>query len=270
MSHENASAVLRDLRHEGRLIPFVGAGLSKPLGLPDWSLLIEFIARQLDYDPEVFKLNGNELQLAEYYVALKHSIGPLRDEIDRLSNPSADAIRQSRTHAALVDMQLPLIYTTNYDRIIERAFEMKRAKYYAVADLDDIANVPPGEATQVVKLHGTFDRDASMVLTETSYFDRLEFESPIDIKMRADVLGKTLLFLGYSLNDINIRYMLYKLSKMRKRARREARRYPSAYLTTFGSNEIQRTLLAEWDIAIIDLDPVDKTASLATFLESLL
>jgi len=35
-----------------------------------------------------------------------------------------------------------------------------------------------------VKLHGTFDDDASLVLTETSYFDRLEFESPIDIKMR--------------------------------------------------------------------------------------
>jgi hypothetical protein len=29
---------LRDLRAEGKLVPFVGAGLSRPLGLPSWGL----------------------------------------------------------------------------------------------------------------------------------------------------------------------------------------------------------------------------------------
>ena len=111
--------------------------------------------------------------------------------------------------------------------------------------------------------------DSLLVLTETSYFDRLEFESPIDIKMRADILGKTLLFIGYSLNDINIRYMLYKLHKMRKQMRREMSNLPRAYLTSFGSNEIQSKLLAEWNIRIVDLDPSNKTDSLAEFLEKL-
>lgn len=50
MSDANVSTILRDLRRDGRLIPFVGAGLSKPLGLPDWSTLIDFIAKQLDYE----------------------------------------------------------------------------------------------------------------------------------------------------------------------------------------------------------------------------
>ena len=71
-------------------------------------------------------------------------------------------------------------------------------------------------------------------------------------------------------HKINKVLLLNRLSKMRKHVRREALRYPSAYLATFGSNEIQRALLAEWDIAILDLDPVDKTASLTEFLESLL
>ena len=270
MSDVNVSTILRDLRRDGRLIPFVGAGLSKTLGLPDWSTLIDFIAKQLDYEPEVFKLNGNDLQLAEYYVAIKRSIGPLRSEMDRRFNPSDDQIRESRAHGALVEMKLPLIYTTNYDRIIERAFALRGATSHTIANLDDIASAPTDTSTQIVKLHGTFDDDASLVLTETSYFDRLEFESPIDIKMRADILGKTLLFIGYSLNDINIRYMLYKLHKMRRQMRREALRYPSAFLTTFGSNEIQSTLLAEWNISIVDLDPGHRTDSLAEFLESLI
>lgn len=261
---------LRDLRRDGRLVPFVGAGLSKALGLPDWSTLIDFIAEELNYDPEVFKLNGNDLQLAEYYVAIKRSIGPLRSEMDRRFNPSDAQIRESKAHGALVEMKLPLLYTTNYDRIIERAFALRGVTSHTIANLDDIASAPADTSTQIVKLHGTFDDDASLVLTETSYFDRLEFESPIDIKMRADILGKTLLFIGYSLNDINIRYMLYKLHKMRRQMRREALRSPSAFLTTFGSNEIQSTLLAQWDISIVDLDPVRRVDSLAGFLESLI
>jgi hypothetical protein len=269
MTKDDETDILRELRVEGRLIPFVGAGLSIPLGLPSWSRLLDIIARQLDYDPDVFKLNGNNLQLAEYYVAIKGSIGPLRSEMDRLFDPADEQIKSSRAHTALVDMNLPLIYTTNYDRIIERAFELRGAPCHTISNIDDIATAPP-DATHVVKFHGTFSDDASLVLTESSYFDRLEFESAIDIKLRADILGKTLLFIGYSLGDINIRYMLYKLHKLRVQAKRSGRRYPSAFLATFGSGQIQRLLLARWDVSIVELDPEDKTASLGLFLESLL
>jgi hypothetical protein len=79
--------LLRDLRADGKLIPFVRSGLSRPLGLPSWSELIDLVARELDYDPAVFKVNGNQLQLAEYYVAAKGSRGPLRRVMDRSFNP---------------------------------------------------------------------------------------------------------------------------------------------------------------------------------------
>ncbi len=240
-----------------------------PLGLPSWSSLIGIIANQLGYDPEVFKLNGDERQLAEYFVATKGGIGPLRSELDRRFNPADELIEKSRAHAALVDMGLPLIYTTNYDRIIERAFELKGVPCHTIANIDDIAASAP-DATQVVKFHGSFDDDASLVLTESSFFERLEFESAIDIKLRADILGKTLLFIGYSLSDINIRYMLYKLHKLRLGVRREGKRYPTAYLTTFGTGEIQRLLLARWDVSIVELDPIDPVNSVGELLESLL
>ena len=96
MPSADPSTTLRELRRDGRLIPFVGAGLSMPLGLPSWSSLLDIIAGQLGYDPEVYRSNGNPLQFAEYYVAAKGSIGPLRSEMDRLFNPSDDAIRGSR------------------------------------------------------------------------------------------------------------------------------------------------------------------------------
>ena len=260
---------LRDLRTDGKLIPFVGAGLSRPLGLPSWGDLIDLIAEQLGYDPDVFKCNGDELQLAEYYVATKGSIGPLRSVMDKAFNPVDAKIAQSRSHSALVEMKLPLIYTTNYDEIIERAFELKNRPCHPISNIDDIANAP-SDVTHVVKFHGTFSDDASLVLTESSYFERLQFESAIDIKLRADTLGRSLLFIGYSLSDVNIRYMLYKLHKLREQVTRSGKRAPSAYLTTFGTGDIQRTLLARWDVSIIDLDPLDKSTSLDEFLEALL
>lgn len=262
--------ILIDLITKGKLIPFIGAGLSRPLGLPDFSTLIDIIARELDYDPEVFRLNGTPQQLAEYYVAIKGSIGPLRSEMDRKFNPSDGKILSSRSHNALVKMKLPLLYTTNYDRIIERAYQLKNTKYHSIASIDDMVSAPADDTTHIVKFHGTFSNDSSLVLTESSYFDRLEFEAALDIKLRADMLGKVLLFVGYSLNDLNIRYMMYKLFKLREAVKRDGKRMPSAYLVTFGSGEIQKTLLARWDVNIIELDPIDKQKSTDEFLESLL
>jgi hypothetical protein len=228
---------------------------------------MDIIAEQLGYDPEVFKLSGNNLQLAEYYVVSK-GIGPLRSEMDKLFDPEDEKITSSKSHNLLVDMQFPIIYTTNYDEIIERAFRLRNVPCHPIASIDDITTAP-AQATQVVKFHGTFANDASLVLTESSYFDRLEFESAIDIKLRADMLGKCLLFIGYSLSDINIRYMLYKLHKLRDLVRRDADRTPSAYLTSFGAGDVQRSLLAQWDISVVELDPTNKRESMEAFLEGL-
>ncbi len=250
-----------------KLIPFVGAGLSINLGLPSFSQLIDKIAEELKYDAAVFKVNGNNLQLAEYYVAVKGAIGPLRSILDRSFDPTDEQIKSSVAHTALVQMNLPVIYTTNYDNIIEKSFELLNKPVCAIVNIDDISSAPDN-ATQIVKFHGTFSDDESLVLTESNYFERLSFESALDIKLRADMLGKCLLFIGYSLDDVNVRYMLYKLFKLRQQVRNSrTRSLPSAYLTTFGSGEIQKTLLAQWNVTIIELDPLNKQESIENFLK---
>jgi NAD-dependent SIR2 family protein deacetylase len=250
-----------------KLIPFVGAGLSMNLGLPSFSQLIDKIAEELGYDPAVFKLNGNNLQLAEYYVAVKGAIGPLRSILDRSFDPTDEQIKNSVAHNTLVQMNLPVIYTTNYDNIIEKSFELLNKPVCTIANIDDISSAPDN-ATQIVKFHGTFTDDESLVLTESNYFERLSFESAMDIKLRADMLGKCLLFIGYSLDDVNVRYMLYKLFKLRQQVKNSrTRSLPSAYLTTFGTGEIQKTLLAQWNVTIIELDPINKQESIEHFLK---
>ena len=74
----------RNIMLAGKLIPFIGSGLSARFDFPTWNGLQDVIAGELDWDPAVFKLSGNYLQLAEYYVAKKGAIGDLRSKLDKM------------------------------------------------------------------------------------------------------------------------------------------------------------------------------------------
>jgi SIR2-like protein len=261
----------QELLSHGKLIPFIGSGLSARFGFPTWGGLVDIIAEELGWDPEVFRLSGNFLQLAEYYVVTKGSIGPLRSKLDKLFAASEDKIAGSRAHEKLIELNFPIIYTTNYEDVIERAFRIHGPKYKkkckAISNIDDLMSLAADE-TQVVKFHGTFDSDESLVITETNYFDRLEFESPLDIKLRADMLGRSLLFIGYSFSDINVRLMLYKLNKLLE-YQKVPSLSPTAIMTSFGTTEIERKLLAKWNVSIVELDPLDRVKSIDGFLGEL-
>ena len=199
-----------------RVILFAGAGISMGLKLPSWSQLIARMAGELGFDPDVFNSYGNFQSLAEYYVLEKGSIGPLRSLMDREWHSKEIHIEESAVHRLLLDLNFPILYTTNYDRWLEAAHEQIKRDYVRIAKVDDMVKIREG-VPQIVKFHGDFDDDSSLVLTESSYFDRLEFQSALDLKLRADVLGRSVLFVGYSFSDLNIRYLFYKLAKLWER-----------------------------------------------------
>lgn len=253
---------------EQKAMLFVGAGLSKNLGLPTFDELINHLAEELGFDPQVFHLSGDYLSLAEYYRIKKGSLGSLRSWMDRTWHDSKIDIKQSEIHKSIVQLKFPIIYTTNYDRWLEKSFEAYDIKFSKITNVADIAKIRNG-ATQIVKLHGDFDDDASIVLTESSYFDRLNFESPLDIKLRADTLGRTILFIGYSLTDINIRYLLYRLHKQWQSPDVEYAR-PRSYVFLSRPNLIQEEVLKARGIEPIISSEDDPRQGLESFLKDLL
>ena len=260
---------LKELSFEKKLIPFIGAGFSFPLGLPSWNTLIKNLAEKLGWDSDVFVQSGNNnyLQLAEYFV-IKKSIGELRHELSKGMFVNEESLKKSASHQMLTALQPKIIYTTNYDEAIENSFKLYSKNYSVIRNINDFKN-PSDDHTLIYKFHGDFIEDKSLVLTETSYFDRMAFEDPLDIRLRSDVLNNTLLFLGYSLSDINTRFLFYKLAKI-KRDLKDANIDFSAVMVTFGVSEIQRELLKNWNIEIVELSPVHKTESLIDFLEILI
>jgi hypothetical protein len=247
-------------------ILFVGAGLSMHLGLPSWPALMKDIGKELDFDPDIFLGFGNFLALAEYYEITKGSIEPLAKTLDAKWHGPGYDVGKSNAHKLVVELGFERIYTTNFDRWIEKAFERCRVPYHKIVDVNDIADSRPG-VTDIIKFHGDFDRGDTLVITESNYFDRLQFEAPLDILLRADALHRPILFIGYSLGDINMRYLFHKLWKIWSGAKiQDARK--KFYIFMSRPNPIEEKIYEKWGITPI-VDGVGGSAGLIQFLESL-
>ncbi|MFH5923217.1 SIR2 family NAD-dependent protein deacylase [Roseomonas xinghualingensis] len=260
---------LAEVVRERRAILFVGAGLSMTVGLPSWRKLIEHMGEELGLDPACFLNSDSSYQtLAEYYRLQKGSIGPLRSWMDRNWSVTEEKIRASRLHEIVVRLDFPIIYTTNYDANLETAFRVHDRPYVKIANTRDIAKAH-NKATQIIKYHGDFEDDQSLVIAETDYLNRLSFSSPLDIKLWADALGRTLLFIGYSMSDLNIRLLLHKLAQIWRDSGYEKDR-PSPFVFMPRRNDVQEAVLAQWGINVIAGEGENPAASLALFLEELL
>lgn len=250
-----------------RAILFVGAGVSMSVGLPSWALIVEHMADELGVPAEILD-DVSYQTLAEFYRLRSGSIGPLRSWMDRQWNVPPDRVANSRLHSLIVELNFPIIYTTNYDRNLEVAFDMHGCRYHRIANARDIA-AAHGDATQIVKFHGDFEDDTSLVLAETDYFNRLSFEAPLDVKFKADALGRTILFIGYSMSDINIRLLLHRLWQTWQRSGHERDR-PRSFVFMPSGNVIQETVLGSWGITLLHGDVADPGEALVAFMAALL
>lgn len=250
------------------VVLFVGAGVSSTLGAPTWGQLIEQMGRDLGYDPDVFSARGaSYLTLAEFYKLKKGSIGPLRSWMDTSWHVDDEVLEKSEVHRLITEIGFPIIYTTNYDRYLEGSFRIHNKPYLKIVDVRDISQIN-GNETQIVKFHGDFDNDNSIVITETAYFERLSFEYPLDVKLRSDALGKTILFIGYSLNDMNIRLLMHKIWRTWQ-ASGHAKSRPSSYVFLPTPDPIQEVVLRQWDVKVISEDASDPKSALEAFLKRL-
>lgn len=252
---------------KGQVIPFVGAGISMALGLPSYGALIHELGDHVGFDGSIFEGLGDYLTLAEYYHLEKDGLLELQRHLQLKWKKSQKEVLASPVHRALVALKCKLIYTTNFDGFIEQAHRGLNQRYRTIRSAKDLVDLPD-DRVHIVKLHGDLSSPSTMVFTETSYFERLSFEAPLDVKLRADVLGKSLLFIGYSLSDINIRYLLFRLQRQwEKEVKPELR--PKAYVFMGRPNQVLSRVLDKRGVEPIVADTTNESESLADFLTAL-
>jgi len=159
--------------------------------------------------------HGGDLQHVSMLYELARSRSSLIDAI-------ADAVhggkRPSRLLLALAEMDFPVVLTTNYDDLYERALRrVGKDPIVRVHSLDTGLHITAEDVMSgrpvLVKLHGDISRPESIVITEEDYFEYLvqmvaQRGSMLPLALRRLMRDGSVLSLGYGHGDLNIRVML--------------------------------------------------------------
>lgn len=269
---------LRRLYRAGRVIPFVGAGVSMSMEWksksgemvrgPSWKEVVDEACRQLGHeDPELLRFRGNDLQILEYFLGKKGNFAPLTNWLVRRFDVDDDAIRASTVHALLAQLEASTkFYTTNYDDLLERALKLKGRTVRVIAGERDMAGAE--DNVEVVKFHGDFDNPDLMVFSEGHYYRRLRLDTPIDLKLRSDLLNRVALFIGYSYSDLNVGFLFDVLNEMLK-SLPGTDTGKRAYIVVHNPSDFEYTLFRRRSIEIIPTYGDDRTSTLAEILEDI-
>jgi hypothetical protein len=269
---------LRALYREGRLIPFVGAGVSTSVqwlsaGLlkrgPSWRELVDQAARYLGFtDPDLLRVRGTDLQILEYFHAKRSGFGQLHQWLVREMAPPDDALRASPIHQRLAALdRCRLLYTTNYDDLIERAFSLLGRRCHTVVIEPDMGRFDSDpRACELVKFHGDLLHPDTMVLSESDYENRLSLRTPMDFRLRSDVLGRALLFIGYSFRDWNVSY-LFRLVNDEFGTLPDSLSGRRAYITVPEPSDFEFRLFQRRNIEVIPVSSATTTADISELLE---
>jgi len=263
---------------EGRLIPFVGAGASmavtwdggKKRG-PSWRELVDEAARKLDFEPDLLRARGTDLQILEYFKSKRHDFAELQNWLFAEMRPPDECLRDSSIHKALAGLaRCRVIYTTNYDDFIERAFKLhgRPARKIAIeAHMGDYS-FNDSNACEIVKFHGDFSHPNVMVLSESHYERRLKLDTAMDYRLRADLLGRVVLFIGYSFRDWNVSY-LFRMVNDQFHGLPESLAKRRAYITVPDPSDFELRLFDERNIGVIPVDGSNQTRDVAQLLEQI-
>jgi hypothetical protein len=106
---------------------------------------------------------------------------------------------------------LELVWTTNYDKLIEKSFEAIEKRIDVKYDIDQLPLRPYDVDVTIYKMHGDVDHPDKAVLTKDDY-ERYDIDKhPFTEILRTDLIRQSFLFVGFSFTDPNIEYILSRL-----------------------------------------------------------
>jgi hypothetical protein len=205
---------LADQSARGRLVLFIGAGVSSGAGLPTWQGLLDGLADDATFD-------DSEKAALKNLPAVDQA-RLIRDRLERTvdpvvgANPLADSIctrvssnRYSLSHSLLSNLSVSEVVTTNYDTLFEQA-SRDAGHPVAVLPYEPVVNQP----RWLLKMHGCVTRPDDIVLTREDYLRYAERRGALAAIVQALLITRHMLFVGFSLNDDNFQRIVDEVRKV--------------------------------------------------------
>ena len=294
--------LIAKLLTQGKVVPFLGAGVNfgmrqkgekwddttKNRLLPSGGELSHFLADEVNF-PSTEDYERTDLaKVASYYTTMVK-----REELCEILTEVFDHdFVPCEIHKYLAEIAREgnpmLIVTTNYDDLLERAFDEANRPYCVVfyptnkawegsvmlwkqgesepepVKTNELAGkINPEEMTVIYKMHGTVGRRFksgydSYVITEDDYVDFLvrmmsASSTPVPPAIQQYFHDRYFLFLGYGLRDWNLRVVLRSLENALPGHSSDPEER-MAWAIQYQPSRLERKLWNKRDIEIFDVD----------------
>lgn len=204
----------------GKWLPVIGAGMSLnaivPIGkkMPLWADMGKALTDELKDFSASSVLDGISAYAHEFGRA--HLIERLSDILlIREAQPSI-------AHREFCTLPFDIVCTTNLDFLLERQYELTPRHVYPVVDEEQLSINAGDAGTLLLKLHGDLRHPDRLVVTESDYDGFLHSYPLLATYLSNQLITKTAVFIGYSLDDPDFRQIWHIVSERLGRMRRMA------------------------------------------------
>jgi len=222
----------------GNCVLFVGAGASIEAGAPS----AQEMRRELSKKYLQGKHQEEPLSKVASYIETKPGLGR-RVVVDY-------------PHFLLPKFKWPAIYTTNYDTLIEQAYERAGIKYKLIISSRDLMTDETDMTDYhsyvlLYKPHGCISRptasDTPIIITEDDYYSVADNRKAIYRQIEVSKYKSVFLFIGYSFSDFDLSKIWFDVSK-------ELGRFSQwAYALWPNCSEVQRATWRKRNLELIDM-----------------
>lgn len=199
---------------DGYAAIFAGAGLSMSCGFVDWKGLLYDLAKEIKLDVEK---ESDLVEVAQYYCNEKQG----RNEINqKILNYFVTESQENENVRILAELPISIFWTTNYDHLIEDTLK----KYGKHVDIkittQSLATTLSGNDAIVYKMHGDYLNASDCVIIKDDYECYNDTRQLFSTTLQGDLVSKTFLFIGFSFEDPNLKYILSRIRVLLDKNRR--------------------------------------------------
>jgi hypothetical protein len=185
---------------------FAGAGLSVGSGHVDWKGLLKSIADNLDLDIEI---EDDLVSLSQYF--LNKNVNNRHELNQIILNAFHHGKTPNENHEILARLPISTYWTTNYDKLIEKALESAGKIVDVKYTTQHLGNTVDGRNAILYKMHGDVDHPSDAIISKDQYEKYFSSHGAFINTLSGDLTSKTFLFLGFSFTDPNLDYIFSRI-----------------------------------------------------------
>jgi len=194
---KESKKIIRKAMNNNKLVIFVGAGVSANSGLPSWKDLVNEFRKGIGLKENELS-DDDYLKIPQYYYNLRKE-KEYYELINEVFNVNAVP---NILHDLIFQFNPTTIITTNYDELIEERAEEKGLFYDVVSRDKDLPYTQNDK--MIIKMHGDLKYN-NIVLKEEDYLSYSSNFKLIENYIKSLLSSNVVLFIGYRINDINMK-----------------------------------------------------------------